>query len=72
MKYQVKKPFLLRTNPNIPGKGEYLNREDVIDITVKRASAVRDLEGEGYLKRVTEELETDTKRQETEQEEVKE
>ena len=60
MKYRVKKPFLLRTNPDIPGIGEIVNENDIIDITVKRALAVRDLEGEWFVERLTEDQEPET------------
>lgn len=52
MKYKVKEPFLLRDDPKIPGKGKRVKPGDMIEITQERVSAVRDLEGEGYIVKV--------------------
>jgi hypothetical protein len=52
MKFEVKKPFLLRDDPNVKGTGKNVVPGEIIDITEKRATAVRDLEAEGFLQRV--------------------
>lgn len=52
MKFEVKKPFLLRDDPNVKGYGKNVVLGEIIDITEKRATAVRDLEAEGFLQRV--------------------
>lgn len=54
MKYKVKKPFLLRDDPNVKGRGKNVIPGDIIDITEKRANAVRNLETEGFLQRIHE------------------
>lgn len=52
MKYKVKKPFLLRDDPKVSGRGKDVRPGDIIDITPGRLSAVRDLEGEGFVEKV--------------------
>ncbi|WP_333813493.1 hypothetical protein [Muricomes intestini] len=54
MKFEVKKSFLLRDDPNVKGRGKNVIPGDIIDITEKRANAVRNLETEGFLQRIHE------------------
>ena len=54
MKFEVKKPLLLRDDPNVKGRGKNVIPGDIIDITEKRANAVRNLETEGFLQRIHE------------------
>ena len=54
MKFEVKKSFLLRDDPNVKGRGKKVIPGDIIDITEKRANAVRNLETEGFLQRIHE------------------
>ena len=52
MKYKVKKPFLLRDDPKVSGRGKDVKPGEIINITQERASAVIDLEGKDFIEKV--------------------
>lgn len=55
MKYKVLKEFRLLDDPKVPGIGEVVPKDEIIDITVKRANSVEKTLGSSFLERVNEE-----------------